>query len=90
MGCRSRRDRVGCTGGRVHSAGDVAGRARRRLADPCLRLAPVGIFGPIVSPPPTDEQAQRLLDVVLLVAQCPGFFEIKRGRAGKVQLGPRP
>ncbi|HAN36622.1 MAG: DsbA family protein [Ilumatobacteraceae bacterium] len=50
----------------------------------------VGIFGPIVSPPPTDEQAQRLLDVVLLVAQCPGFFEIKRGRAGKVQLGPRP
>ena len=31
-----------------------------------------------------------LLDVVLLVAQCPGFFEIKRGRAGKVQLGPRP
>ena len=56
-----------------------------------MRCSPlVGIFGPIVSPPPTDEQAQRLLDVVLLVAQCPGFFEIKRGRAGKVQLGPRP
>jgi 2-hydroxychromene-2-carboxylate isomerase len=49
-----------------------------------------GIFGPIVSPPPTDEQAQRLLDVVLLVAQCPGFYEIKRGRTGPVQLGPRP
>jgi len=27
---------------------------------------------------------------VLLVAQCPGFFEIKRGRNGPVQLGPRP
>ncbi|MGB8857933.1 MAG: DsbA family protein [Ilumatobacteraceae bacterium] len=50
----------------------------------------VGIFGPIVSPPPTGEQAQRLLDVVLLVAQCSGFFEIKRGRSGPVQLGPRP
>ncbi|MEQ1700299.1 MAG: DsbA family protein [Ilumatobacteraceae bacterium] len=50
----------------------------------------VGVFGPIVSPPPTAEQAQRLLDVVLLVAQCPGFFEIKRGRSGPVQLGDRP
>jgi len=50
----------------------------------------VGVFGPIVSPPPTAEQAQRLLDVVLLVAQCSGFFEIKRGRSGPVQLGPRP
>lgn len=50
----------------------------------------VGVFGPIVSPPPIGEQAQRLLDVVLLVAQCPGFFEIKRGRSGPVQLGPRP
>ena len=50
----------------------------------------VGIFGPIVSPPPTDEQGQRLLDVVLLGAQCGGFFEIKRGRSGPVQLGERP
>jgi len=50
----------------------------------------VGVFGPIVSPPPCDEQAMFLLDVVLLVAQCPGFFEIKRGRNGPVQLGPRP
>ena len=50
----------------------------------------VGVFGPIVSPPPCDEQAMFLLDVVLLVAQCPGFFEIKRGRSGPVQLGPRP
>lgn len=50
----------------------------------------VGVFGPIVSPPPTGAQAQRLLDVVLLVTQCPGFFEIKRGRSGPVQLGPRP
>lgn len=50
----------------------------------------VAVFGPIVSPPPEGEQAQRLLDVVLLVAQCPGFYEIKRGRTGPVQLGPRP
>ncbi|MDO8362690.1 MAG: DsbA family protein [Actinomycetota bacterium] len=49
-----------------------------------------GIFGPIVSPPPTGPEAQRLLDVVLLVAQCPGFYELKRGRSGPVVQGPRP
>jgi 2-hydroxychromene-2-carboxylate isomerase len=50
----------------------------------------VGIFGPIVSPPPTGHLALRLLDLVLEIALVPSFFELKRGRVGGVELGPRP
>lgn len=50
----------------------------------------VGMFGPIVSPPPTGDDALRLLDVVLDGARIPGFYELKRGRSGPPQQGPRP
>ena len=49
-----------------------------------------GIFGPIVSPPPTGDDALRLLDRVLDVTTIPGFHELKRGRTTGPQLGPRP
>lgn len=48
------------------------------------------IFGPIVSPPPTGDDALRLLDLVLTSAQVPGFFELKRGRSQEAEFGPRP
>ena len=50
----------------------------------------VGIFGPILSPAPTGEDAARLLDVVVAAARIPGFYELKRGRRTGPQQGPRP
>jgi hypothetical protein len=38
------------------------------------------IFGPVVSPKPTGEEAGRLWDGVLTVTTVPGFYELKRGR----------
>ena len=50
----------------------------------------VGIFGPIVSPPPSGDDAVTLLDHVLAVATMTSFYELKRGRQGDPQFGPRP
>ena len=50
----------------------------------------VGIFGPIVSPPPSGEDAVALLEHVLALAELPAFFELKRGRQTGPQFGPRP
>lgn len=41
-----------------------------------------GLFGPIVSPAPTGEEALRLWDAVVVLTTSPSFFEIKRGRSG--------
>ncbi|MDO9484990.1 MAG: DsbA family protein [Actinomycetota bacterium] len=45
---------------------------------------PVGFFGPIITPIPRGEDAGRLWDGFVLVAQVPGVVEIKRART----LGP--
>ena len=49
-----------------------------------------GIFGPIVSPPPSGEEAVVLLEHVVATAAMPSFYELKRGRQGGPELGPRP
>jgi hypothetical protein len=49
-----------------------------------------GIFGPIVSPPPSGDQAVDLLEHVLAVAALSNFYELKRGRRTGPQFGPRP
>lgn len=41
---------------------------------------PVAFFGPVVTPAPKGEAAGRLWDGTLLVANTPGFFELKRTR----------
>ena len=41
---------------------------------------PVGFFGPIITPIPRGEDAGRLWDGFVLVAQVPGVMEIKRHR----------
>ena len=48
------------------------------------------LFGPIVSPPPSGDDAVALLEHVLAVAALPAFYELKRGRQGGPQFGPRP
>lgn len=49
-----------------------------------------GFFGPIVSPPPTGDDALALWSVVEAAITIPGFFELKRGRREGVTFGPRP
>ena len=49
-----------------------------------------GLFGPIVSPPPSGDEAAALLDHVLAIAALPAFYELKRGRQGGPQFGIRP
>jgi len=49
-----------------------------------------GIFGPIVSPPPSGEDAVALFDHVVATVSMPAFFELKRGRRAGPQLGARP
>ncbi len=50
----------------------------------------IGVFGPIVSPPPSGDDAVTLLDHVLAIASRPAFYELKRGRQGGPQFGRRP
>jgi hypothetical protein len=40
-----------------------------------------GYFGPVVVPPPTGDEADRLFDAVHLLSSVPGFSEIKTARA---------
>ena len=40
----------------------------------------IAFFGPVVTPAPKGEAAGRLWDGTLLVAETPGFFELKRTR----------
>ena len=49
-----------------------------------------GIFGPIVSPPPSGDGAVALLEHVVAAASMPNFYELKRGRRSGPEFGPRP
>ncbi|CAB4897875.1 unannotated protein [freshwater metagenome] len=46
--------------------------------------AAVGLFGPVVSPTPRGDAAGRLWDGIVLLAQTPGFYELKKERTAKV------
>jgi hypothetical protein len=47
--------------------------------------AEVGLFGPIMTPAPLGEDAGKMWDGFVLLAQTPGFYEIKRTR----DVGPQ-
>jgi hypothetical protein len=47
------------------------------------------IFGPVVSPAPTGDEALALWDGVVAMTWSPSFFELKRSRTAPPQLGPR-
>jgi 2-hydroxychromene-2-carboxylate isomerase len=49
-----------------------------------------GFHGPIVSPPPSGEEALRLWDAISAFASVSGVYELKHGREGGVAFGPRP
>jgi predicted DsbA family dithiol-disulfide isomerase len=48
-----------------------------------------GFFGPIVSPPPTGNDALALWNILAASFELPTFFELKRGRRDPVAFGPR-
>ena len=74
----------------THEGQELAGGSD--IGSPLLAFGEprTGIFGPIVSPPPSGGEAVALLDHVLATAAMPNFYELKRGRQGPPQFGPRP
>lgn len=50
------------------------------VGTPVIRVGDSAFFGPVVTPTPRGEDAGRLWDGVLLVANTKGFYELKRSR----------
>jgi protein-disulfide isomerase-like protein with CxxC motif len=50
------------------------------VGTPVISVNGTSFFGPVVTPIPRGEDAGRLWDGVLLVAETDGFFELKRSR----------
>lgn len=73
----------------THEAISLAGPD---VGSPIISLGEQGVafFGPIVSPPPTGDDALALFDQVVAFASIPGVFEVKRGRTAPPVFGPRP
>lgn len=49
-----------------------------------------GFFGPVLSPRPTGDEALELFDAVRTLAGHDSFWEIKRDRSGRPEVGDRP
>jgi len=50
----------------------------------------VGIFGPVITRIPPAEEALRLWDGMVAVTTIPGFWELKRTRTERPDVGDRP
>ena len=50
------------------------------VGTPIIAVGNSAFFGPVISPAPKGEEAGKLWDGVVGVANYPGFFEIKRSR----------
>ncbi|MCU1363611.1 MAG: disulfide bond formation protein DsbA [Acidimicrobiaceae bacterium] len=50
------------------------------VGTPVIHVGDVAFFGPVITPAPKGEAAGLLFDGVMLVANTPGFYELKRTR----------
>ena len=50
------------------------------VGTPVIRVGGMSLFGPVMSPAPTGEEAGKLWDGFVNVLAYPGFFELKRTR----------
>lgn len=50
------------------------------VGTPVLHINGMALFGPVISPAPTGEQAGRLFDGFALLTEYEGFYEAKRSR----------
>lgn len=62
-----------------HAGMDPVGQA---VGTPVIHLNNMALFGPVLSPAPTGEEAGRLFDGFTAMVAYPGFFELKRSRTG--------
>ena len=62
------------------SHADGMDRVGYEVGTPVISLDGTSFFGPVLSPIPRGQDAARLWDGVLLVAETDGFFELKRSR----------
>lgn len=76
----------------VESTREACGLAGPDVGSPVIAVGEprVAFFGPIVSPPPVGDDAVALFDHIVGLAAIPGVYEIKRGRSGPPEFGPRP
>jgi hypothetical protein len=66
----------------VRPAADAAGTpmVHLRRTDAPADGSPTAFFGPVLSGPPAGEEAGRLWDALCVLAETPGFAELKRPR----------
>jgi hypothetical protein len=66
----------------VRLSADAAGTpmVHMRRTDATADGFPTAFFGPVLSRPPAGEQAGRLWDALRVMAETPGFAELKRPR----------
>jgi hypothetical protein len=50
------------------------------VGTPVIHYDGSAIFGPVLTPAPTGEEAGRVLDAVVVLTSFPGFYELKRTR----------
>lgn len=50
------------------------------VGTPVIHYNGSAIFGPVLTPAPTGEEAGRVLDAVVVLTSFPGFYELKRTR----------
>ena len=67
-------------------ASAVVGEGSGRQRWCCINDPPVGLLGPLVSPPPTGAEAVRLWDAVVAFTTVPGVLELSRPRPQRPQV----
>ena len=58
------------------------------VGSPAIRLDGTdrAFFGPVVSPAPKGDDADRLLAAYLMLLEVPGLYEVKRSRQGELDF----